>query len=111
MTRSATHNQAVKRIFPVGVSTLLVGLCIDLSVLPSPAQGCAMCQAVLPPAGDPLARGMFWSVLFLLSAPFAVGAAIGGWLLYQYWRAAHPHRSESSAAVLHPALTSRKENA
>lgn len=66
--------------------------------LPSFAYACAMCQAVLPQANDPLARGMFWSVLFLLTAPFAVGATIGGWLFWQYRRAAHGRRR--SAAIM-----------
>jgi hypothetical protein len=43
---------------------------------------CAMCQTVLPRGDDPLARGLFWSVLILLTAPFVVTGAIGGWVYY-----------------------------
>jgi hypothetical protein len=53
---------------------------------PAVAQGCAMCQTVLPHASEPIARGMFWCVLLLLTAPFAVSISIGGWLFYQYRR-------------------------
>lgn len=45
---------------------------------------CAMCQTVLPRGDDPLARGFFWSVLILLTAPFIVTGAIGGWVYYHY---------------------------
>lgn len=45
-----------------------------------------MCQTVLPQADEPIARGMFWFVLILLTAPFTVCATIGGWLVYQYRR-------------------------
>jgi hypothetical protein len=27
---------------------------------------------------------MFWSVVFLMTAPFAVSAIVGGWLLLRY---------------------------
>lgn len=47
-------------------------------------QGCAMCQTVMPHADEPIARGMLWCVLLLLTAPFTVSAAIGGWLWYHY---------------------------
>ena len=36
-----------------------------------------MCQTVMPHANEPIARGMFWSVLFLMTAPFAVSAVVG----------------------------------
>ena len=55
-----------------------------LTVEPAFAQGCAMCQTVLPQADEPIARGMFWCVMILLTAPFAVCATIGGWLVYHY---------------------------
>jgi hypothetical protein len=48
-------------------------------------------------------------MLFLLAAPFAVGAAIGGWLFYQYRRSTRSRRPQSSVVALHPAVTSRKE--
>lgn len=60
------------------------------------AQGCAMCQTVMPHADEPIARGMFWCVLLLLTAPFAISAAIGGWLWYHYRRAAlRPHQEHA----------------
>ena len=43
---------------------------------------CAMCQTILPRGDDPLARGLFWSVLILLTAPFVVTGVIGGWVYY-----------------------------
>src|SRR5262245_27556085 len=58
------------------------------------AQGCAMCQTVMPHADEPIARGMFWCVLLLLTAPFAISAVIGGWLWYHYRGAALRQRQE-----------------
>ena len=58
------------------------------------AQGCAMCQTVMPHADEPIARGMFWCVLLLLAAPFAISAIIGGWLWYHYRGAALRQRQE-----------------
>lgn len=43
-----------------------------------------MCQTVMPRGNDPMARGMLWSVTFLMTAPFIVGGSIGGWLYYRY---------------------------
>jgi hypothetical protein len=47
------------------------------------AQGCAMCRTALGDADDPLARGFYWSVLFLMSAPYIVAGAMGAWLAYR----------------------------
>lgn len=55
-----------------------------------------MCRTVMPQANEPIARGMFWSVLFLMTAPFAVSAIIGGWLLQQY-RGCQRHGSEKES--------------
>jgi multidrug resistance efflux pump len=79
---------------------------ISVFTEPAAAQGCAMCQTVLPNAAEPIARGMFWCVLLLLAAPFVVSASIGGWLFYQYWRHQQSTRKQSLAAEvisLHPA--------
>lgn len=60
-----------------------------------------MCQTVLPNASEPIARGMFWCVLLLLTAPFAVSCTIGGWLFYQYWRHQRAEqKQEVTAAVI-----------
>jgi len=74
---------------PILVISLAVFTLATQGLLPPSAftQGCAMCQTVLPQAGEPIARGLFWGVLILLTAPFAVCATIGGWLVYQYRRA------------------------
>jgi hypothetical protein len=73
------------------------------------AQGCAMCQTVLPQASEPIARGMFWCVLILLTAPFAVCATIGGWLLYQYRRASRGQSFTASVSPLRTTLSTGQE--
>jgi len=64
------------------VCFIVVGL--SASLWSELAYACAMCQAVLPRGDDPLARGLFWSVLILLTAPFVVTGAIGGWVYYRH---------------------------
>jgi hypothetical protein len=73
------------------------------------AQGCAMCRTVLPQASDPLARGFFWSFVVLISAPFAVGASIGGWLFYQY-RSARRMQQPTVAVIPLPLIQGQKED-
>ncbi len=64
------------------VCFVMVGL--STSFYSEVASACAMCQTVLPRGDDPLARGLFWSTLILLTAPFIVTGAIGGWVYYHY---------------------------
>jgi hypothetical protein len=54
-----------------------------------PAQACAVCGHATTP-GDPLGRGFYWGMLFLLAMPFTVVGGFGGWVAYMYWRARHP---------------------
>jgi len=74
------HNSAAS--LPRGAVVLLLTVWVLILSIPTDtfAQGCAMCQTVMPHGSEPIARGMFWSVLLLMCAPFAVGASIGGWL-------------------------------
>jgi len=97
---TAQHNQSVTRII-----RLILCIILLLWLIPpfAAAQGCAMCQTVMPQAGEPIARGMFWCVLLLLTAPFAVCAIVGGWLAYQYRRARRSQNVSTPAITLHPA--------
>ncbi len=72
------------------------------------AQGCAMCQTVMPRGDEPLARGMFWSVLLLMTAPFVIGASIGGWLFYQYRSAHRASRTPATVLPLHLAYVQKE---
>jgi heme/copper-type cytochrome/quinol oxidase subunit 2 len=105
-SRNSAHNQHVNCKMSIVVLLLLALGAISVFVAPAAAQGCAMCQTVLPHAAEPIARGMFWCVLLLLAAPFAVSASIGGWLFYQYWRHQQSAREQSlttEVISLHPA--------
>ena len=93
------HNSAVRLSRRVAILLLAVWGLASFVPPELPAQGCAMCQTVMPHLGDPMARGMFWSVLFLMTAPFAVVASIGGWLFYRHWRA---HRVQRTTAPVLP---------
>jgi hypothetical protein len=86
--------------FDLLFNLLAGGLLLLSSPQDATAQGCAMCRTVLV-GDDPLAQGIFWSILLLMSAPFVVAGSIGGWLLYQYWRAQSPQRRAASIVPLH----------
>ena len=102
------HNSAVRLSRRVAILLLAVwGLA---SFVPPDllAQGCAMCQTLMPHANEPMARGMFWSVLFLVTAPFAVGISIGGWLFYQHWSARQAQRTTAPVSPLHLAYAQKE---
>ena len=102
------HNSAVRLSRRVAI--LLVAMWGLASFVPPDllAQGCAMCQTLMPHANEPMARGMFWSVLFLVTAPFAVGISIGGWLFYQHWSARQAQRATAPVSPLHLAYAQKE---
>ncbi len=106
--RTARHNPAVT--FFRSVTVAFLALCSLAMILPAHvlAQGCAMCQTVMPHGNEPMARGMFWSVLFLMTAPFVVGISIGGWLFYQHWSARRAQRTTASVLPLHLAYVQKE---
>jgi len=77
------------RAFLTGRRTILVWLVLAALAVPIPgaAHACAVCGSGPGTPGDPLARGFYWGVLFLMATPFAIAGAFGGWLFYMYWRA------------------------
>jgi hypothetical protein len=48
------------------------------------AQGCAMCRTALGSGDDPLARGFYWSILFMMSSPYIVTGSVAAWLVYRH---------------------------
>jgi len=50
------------------------------------AQGCAMCGTATGNAGDPLARSLSISTLFMLSMPFVIFFSVAGWLAWRLRR-------------------------
>jgi len=106
--RHARHNPAV--IFSCHLATLFVVLSIVALQCPleALAQGCAMCQTVMPRGDEPMARGMFWSVSLLMTAPFVVGASIGGWVFYQYRNARRAQRAAATVLPLHLAYVQKE---
>ncbi len=106
--RTARHKPAVN--LSRRVTRFFLALCSLGGMLPNHvlAQGCAMCQTVMPHGSEPLARGMLWSVLLLMTAPFTVGASIGGWLFYQYWSARRTQRTTAAVLPLHSAYAQKE---
>jgi hypothetical protein len=106
--RATRHNPAVtssSRIAIAFVAVCLLALTLPAEIL---AQGCAMCQTVMPRGNEPLARGMFWSVLLLMTAPFVIGASIGGWLFYQYRNVRRAQRTAATVLPLHLAYVQKE---
>jgi hypothetical protein len=68
----------------------LAAVVLFLAAPEAAAQGCAMCGTAVTSAKDPLAKGMFISILIMLAIPNLLLASIGGWLYYTYRRAALP---------------------
>lgn len=97
--RTARHNPAVSLARQVALCLTIVMVTAFLASTGVLAQGCAMCQTVMPRGSEPMARGMFWSVLLLMCAPFAVGTSIGGWVFYCHRRV---HRAQRTAAPVLP---------
>lgn len=60
------------------------------------AQGCAMCKTALSGPEDPLAHGIFYSSMLMMSMPFVLFGSIGGWIFYTYRRASHPPHPPAS---------------
>ena len=86
-----------RRLLPYG---LLVGAATILPLLMTTdvlAQGCAMCRTALGGSEDPVARGFFWSILFLMSAPYTILGSVGGWFLYRYLRRARDENGPGMA--------------
>ena len=77
---------------------------------PVAAQACAVCwTGAGAPEQDPLARGFYWGVLFLMAMPFAVVAVIGGWLWYAHRRARGRRPRETSVQGLAWSQQGRRE--
>lgn len=106
--RRARHNPAVS--FVRSAIIVFLAVWVLAMILPPQvlAQGCAMCQTVMPRGSEPLARGMFWSVLLLMTAPFVVGASIGGWLFYQHRSARRSQRTTAAVLPLHLAYVQKE---
>ena len=50
-----------------------------------------MCATALGGPGDPLSNGINASIFFMMSMPFVLFAAVGGWLAYMF----RSHRPET----------------
>ncbi len=75
------------------LSLALLAAIAGVALAHGDAQACAVCGHATTP-GDPLGRGFYWGMLFLLATPFAVVGTIGGLLAYWYWRAGRGRRAD-----------------
>ena len=74
------------------------------------AQGCAMCKTALSGSEDPLAVGLFWSVMLMMGMPFVLLASVGGWIFYTYRNASRSPHPPAEVLAFDPAQTKKKED-
>ncbi len=74
------------------------------------AQGCAMCKTALSGSEDPLAVGIFWSVMLMMGMPFVLFASIGGWIFYTYRNANRSPHPPAEVLPFDATLTKKKED-
>jgi len=82
------------------LGALAVSVLIAVTPGLSEAQGCAMCGTVGNGPDDPLVKGMFRSIMFLVAMPFAVVGSIGGWLAYNSRRTVSGTELDSGSAPI-----------
>jgi hypothetical protein len=63
----------------------------------SVASACPSCQAALAEGQGDLARGLYYSILFMMSMPFAIIGAFAG-LMYRAVKREERRRAEAEAA-------------
>ncbi len=74
------------------------------------AQGCAMCKTALSGSEDPLAVGIFWSVMLMMGMPFVLFASVGGWIFYTYRNARHSPHPPAEVLPFETTPTKKKED-
>ena len=88
------HSQTAIRATKAFALFLVVALLVTAD-----AHGCPTCKDGM--AHDPsvaaMARGYFWSILFMISMPFLIFATLGG---YFYWEIRKARRLQNSAGPL-----------
>lgn len=104
------------RLMEYGIShfslLLLTALLPAVALSPSEglAQGCAMCKTALSGAEDPLAVGIFWSAMLMMSMPFVLFASIGGWIFYRYRVADRTFNPPAAVLPFEIGSTKKKED-
>ena len=69
---------------------------------------CAMCGTALQDTDGPLTRGIFWSVVFLISLPYSI---VAGFIGFLYWRFRQARSAERARPALHlvPAVSGKED--
>ena len=74
-----------------------------LLALDGAAQACPTCGAGMADGGEAaqkMLNGWFWSIVFMMSMPFAIVTSLGG---YMYWIVRKARRAQAGAAASIPA--------
>lgn len=70
----------------VVLAAIVLGAAAGVALAAGPVQACAVC-GYGPGQPDPMGRGYFWGILFMMVMPFSIFGGFGGWLAYLHWRA------------------------
>jgi hypothetical protein len=79
----------------VGQLLLALALVITLQAVATACPTCKDGLAQNDPAGQSLVQGYFWSILFMMSMPFLIFSALGG---YFYWEIRKARRTQDTVA-------------
>ena len=81
----------------LSLALLAVLALAGVALLPEVALACPSCKAALgsQDGGGDLVRGFFWSILFMMSMPFAI---LGGMSSYLYWVVRRARADQGAAA-------------
>ena len=83
-----------RRRYILAICSVTVALLFPVIV-----QACAVCLTGAS-ENDPVANAFNWSVLYLLTTPYAIVGSIGGWLFYRFKSAARRRSEEKNSPVL-----------
>ena len=81
---------------------------VSLLVLASVAHACPTCkdQIAADPAAQNIARGYFYSILFMLSVPPTILIGLGSYFYYEVRRAYAKEAAEAALTIDQPAIDS-----
>lgn len=90
-----TKNRIRSLLILIGMLTLLAGMC-------SVAWACPNCKYALEendPAKNGLAKGFFWSILFMMAMPFALVTGFSGYMYLLVRRARKLNEHEDTGVA------------
>ena len=92
------HESQYRVVWTVGVAVAIA--MIGPLLFPQLAWACPNCKEALAndaQQGGDLVQGFFWSILFMMSMPFAILGTFSGYMYYEVRKARGSRREETSS--------------